>query len=552
MLNQPLPIVLFCLLLNAAAFSQPADSTQLYYQWVNQPTQPTHLPSGYFYYLDAAQTHIKNGDTLHAIDAQRLAAIASFKLGALINSEQEAVQALQWLDALSAPPDPVGYRDKNSRYTGLYNHLGMVYRNKNHFDKAYDYYSRALTHVDTPGDSIGLLNNRGNVYLDMNNYPLAEQDFLLAIELGRHIEDTASWARALNNLGVLQLKQNNTQGKEAIGLALQLRRQINDLEGMYSGNRHLALFALSERDTATALMYATTTLDIARELNSASYLLESLSILMDLNNDTLVTHYKTLTDSLNRTKQEEQNLYAAMRFDVEKEVLNTQRAELLLEKERSQKTLIQIIGMLALALLVLVIILILSRSRRIRREEVFKTESRISKKVHDELANEVYQLMVKMQIEKNRDEDLLDDLEHIYNKSRDISKEYQVLDTTIPFDEIIGDLLSSYQSESVKIIRRDTNPIDWSIISAVKKNTIYRVLQELMTNMKKHSKATLVAVTFSQNRKLIEINYSDNGVGTQLKKQTGLQNAENRIFTLNGSITFESQSGKGFKAKIKV
>lgn len=545
MFNQPFRILLFCILLSTAAFSQAVDSTQLYYQWVNKPTQPAHLPAGYFYFLDLANAFIKNADTLYAVDARLLAAIASLKLGALDDSEHEAVEALQWLDALPAPPEI-----KNSRYSGLYNHLGMLYRNKSHFDKAYDYYSRALTYIKTTSDSSGQLNNRGNVYLDIKNYALAEQDFRQAIDLGRQAKDTVFWARALNNLGVLQLKQDNREGLETIQKALQIRELINDLEGMYSSNRHLALFTLSERDTATALKYVSTTLDIARELNSASFLLESLSILMDLKSDPLVNKFKTLNDSINRAKQEEQNLYAAMRFDVEKEMLNTQRAELLLEKERSQKVLIQILAVLVLALLVLAIILILSRIKRIRHKEVFKTENRISKKVHDELANDVYMAMVKMQLEKERDEDLLDDLEHIYNKSRDISKEYQGLDVKIPFDEIISDLLSSYQSDTIKIIRRDTKRIDWNTISEVKKNSIYRVLQELMTNMKKHSEATLVAVTFSQSRREIKINYSDNGVGSLLKKQNGLQNAEFRIFALNGSIIFETQPNKGFKVTI--
>lgn len=547
MLNQQLRILLICLLLPAAAFSQSVDSTQLYYQYVNRPTQPAHLPSGYFHYLSTAMSYLKSGDTLAAIDAQRLAVIAGHKLGTYTASEQEAVKALQWLDALSADPGI-----KESRYTGFFNLLGMIYRNKNYFDKAHDYYNRALTYAENKTDSIGLLNNRGNIYLDMKNYQSAEQDFRRSVDLSRSMGDTLRWARALNNLGVLQLQQKNNTGSANIQKALQLREHIHDLEGMYSSNRHLALFALSEKDTATALHYTTKTLEIARRLNSASYTLESLSLLMNLNNDPLVSQYKALTDSINNAKQEEQNRYAALRFDVEKEILNTQKAELQLEKERSQSIMIQIIGLLLLLLLVLAIVLILIRIKHIRQREVHKTESRISKKVHDELANEVYQLMVKMQVEKDRDEEVLDDLEQIYNKSRDISKEYQALDTQTPFDEILTDLLLSYQSNSVNIIKRATTSIDWSKVSPEKKNAIFRVVQELMTNMKKHSKATLVAITLGQHHKKITLTYSDNGVGTMLKKQNGLQNAENRIFTLNGSITFESEPGKGFKAKIIV
>jgi signal transduction histidine kinase len=57
-------------------------------------------------------------------------------------------------------------------------------------------------------------------------------------------------------------------------------------------------------------------------------------------------------------------------------------------------------------------------------------------------------------------------------------------------------------------------------------------------------------VSVRSDGKKTEIKFTDNGVGTVLKKQNGLQNAENRIFALKGSITFETEPGKGFQAKI--
>jgi len=70
--------------------------------------------------------------------------------------------------------------------------------------------------------------------------------------------------------------------------------------------------------------------------------------------------------------------------------------------------------------------------------------------------------------------------------------------------------------------------------------------------MKKHSGASLAVFTCNINRKKIEIIYSDNGIGCELKKGTGLQNVENRIASINGIITFEPETSKGFKVKIIV
>ena len=75
---------------------------------------------------------------------------------------------------------------------------------------------------------------------------------------------------------------------------------------------------------------------------------------------------------------------------------------------------------------------------------------------------------------------------------------------------------------------------------------------ELMTNMKKHSKANYVIISFEQLKDKLLINYKDTGQGTTIKKGNGLQNTESRIKAINGTITFESEPSKGFKVKIIV
>lgn len=544
--NKPLFYFIFALFLCVSVYSQNTDNTDQYHKWVNKPTQTFHLPSGYFFYVKQVETHLSNGDTLQALTAQRLAAIASFKLGNLKESENLAVEALTWLETGNFTSSPKSHK------VGLYNQLGMIYSSMGHYKKALRYYDLGLLNVEQKLNRITIYNNRGNAYSELGNLLAAKTDLQQAINLSKTLMDTLHWARAKNNMGVLKIKQGNEAGAVDIREALQMRKQINDLEGIYSSYRHLAFFALSEKDSVLAKKYTINTLNIAKKLNSPSFELESLSMLINLNKDNYVSRYKVLTDSINKAKNEEQFLFAALNFDVEKEKVNTQQAELKLEKERNQKVFILIIAVLLSLLLLSIIALILIRIKSIKQAEVLKTESRISKKVHDEVANEVYQVMVRLQVNLHKDEDVLDDLEHIYKKSRDISKEYQVLDSRIPFDEIITDLLNSYQSEPLKIMLRYSAVVNWDYFSQNIKNTVYRVLQELMTNMKKHSQATLVVVSFSQKGEKLTINYSDNGVGTLLKKQNGLQNAENRIFALKGSIIFDSQPNKGFKVIITI
>src|SRR5690606_34398999 len=188
--------------------------------------------------------------------------------------------------------------------------------------------------------------------------------------------------------------------------------------------------------------------------------------------------------------------------------------------------------------------------RRDRIRQVFKTEARISKKVHDEVANDLYHVMVKLQNDKQNDEEILDDLESIYDKTRDISKENSALELKCDFKEQLSDLLISYKNGKINVITQNISSVAWHKISEVKKITIYRDHKELMTNMAKHSQASVVVLTFGHSKKKILINYSDNGVGGSIKNKNGLRNVENRIKSLNGTITFESKPNQGFKSKI--
>jgi signal transduction histidine kinase len=92
--------------------------------------------------------------------------------------------------------------------------------------------------------------------------------------------------------------------------------------------------------------------------------------------------------------------------------------------------------------------------------------------------------------------------------------------------------------------------IDWLVVESNKKIIIYRVIQELLVNMKKHSQCSLVVLTLKQTGNKLQIDYTDNGVGAtleQLNSKNGLQNIENRIQTIKGTITFDTKSSKGFK-----
>ncbi|MNR21264.1 Sensor histidine kinase ComP [compost metagenome] len=137
---------------------------------------------------------------------------------------------------------------------------------------------------------------------------------------------------------------------------------------------------------------------------------------------------------------------------------------------------------------------------------------------------------------------------------RGISKENNRIETGIDFTNSIKEMLLAFNTNERNIIATNLEDINWEIIDETKKITISRVLQELMVNMKKHSKASLVLIKFENDHKSILIHYTDNGVGCEKTKMTknGLQNMESRIQAVKGSIDFDTEPDKGFKVKISM
>ncbi len=136
--------------------------------------------------------------------------------------------------------------------------------------------------------------------------------------------------------------------------------------------------------------------------------------------------------------------------------------------------------------------------------------------------------------------------------SRDISYEGQESHPESDYQQSINELLKGFASETTKVVIVGNEPGCWETMLPAAKNNLEQVLQELMVNMRKHSKATLVVVKFEMGAKGLQIIYTDNGIGMPVGSQfgNGLKNTENRIFQLNGRISFGQHQPTGLTIEI--
>ena len=85
--------------------------------------------------------------------------------------------------------------------------------------------------------------------------------------------------------------------------------------------------------------------------------------------------------------------------------------------------------------------------------------------------------------------------------------------------------------------------------------SVYRIVQELLNNIVKHSKASEAIVQLSYQDKLLSITIEDNGVGlakdAQQKDGIGLKSLQSRVKAMNGKIEFDSSAGQGLNAYLE-
>ena len=530
---------------NQNLYGQENRDTTDFRSLILKPKNISDLTKGFRFFLNAKEDKLKRSDTIGAIYDLRLISIALRKKGLLHESENYAIEALKLLDH-SNKNDAL---DNESR-TALYNHLGLINEELENNALALNYYNKAITIANELSSKNSVVKNRANVYLKEERYQDAIADYLSVLDFSLANESKRKVARLYDNLGYAQSKINHHEALVNLEKGLKMRADEESNSGLITSYLHLAEYYSDRNNKIKALDVTNKALEIAKNSGNKYYEANVLGFKMTLNNDDEVIRFKTLNDSINLAKQVFKNQFASSKYQFFKEKKRADENEILKEKEKSKRLMYQSIAAFIILLTAFIVLKLNDRHKKEKLQQVYNTETRISKKVHDEVANDVYHVMAKLQNSENVNEELLDDLEDIYVRTRDISKENSAIDLKGNFNEQINDLLWSYRTKEVNVITKNSANINWNGISDIKKTILYRVLQELMTNMRKHSKASIVVLNFSQTNKKITIDYKDNGVGSAITKSDGLQNAENRIASINGSITFESQINKGFKAQV--
>lgn len=496
---------------------------------------------------------LKN-DSANIASCLTLKAIILNDIGDYLSSNERAIDALSFLKL----PEDSAY------LPSIYNNLAISEKNLKHYSEALNWYHKALQLSSDNFQKITIKNNIADAYGKLKSYPQAINIYQSLLKNKTLQKNEIDYARILDNYNYISwLENNNYKAEEGLLAAVVLRQKVNDKSGLISSHSHLAEYYL-RLDKTKALYHINEKYRLAKAIKNPNDRLEALDFLVK--NDKGIhlqgyfTEYQQLNDSIQLSRDKAKNRFALIEFDVEKK-----KAEnLLLQKGLAQKEyqltkkniLIISISLGTLALIISAFFWYKKRKQTMLLESDNKLKEqqlKVSKKIHDVVANGIYQVMTKIENQEDFDkEKVLDELEFVYEKSRDISYEKAASENKSEFSKRISTLIASFNNENVKTYLAGNDENIWKTLKEFTREEIYQVMRELLINMKKHSQATLVAFKFERKNNYIQIQYTDNGIGIPggIIYKNGLTNTDSRIEAIHGEIIFDTETEKGLKIYI--
>lgn len=198
-----------------------------------------------------------------------------------------------------------------------------------------------------------------------------------------------------------------------------------------------------------------------------------------------------------------------------------------------------------------------------------KQRSNLAKDLHDSVLQDLVSLkrqceMALSEVEvdsdklKNQLQEMNSNMTKIIKTTRETCQELRPqLLYDLGLVKALNKLVMQYQETVDFDIRLNTGNFTMNLDIDTQLN-IYRIIQELLTNAQKHSKASSVLIILVCIKDKIVLHYEDNGIGFKYNNMNdqsesmGLSGISERVKALKGTITIETSEGNGLKIDIEI
>ena len=203
---------------------------------------------------------------------------------------------------------------------------------------------------------------------------------------------------------------------------------------------------------------------------------------------------------------------------------------------------------------------LVAKQENLRYKSIIETEQkerkRIAQDLHDSLGQTISAIRIQTAVlpvhkaQKQSHEKLLKQVDHAYDELRNISHNIMP-DTLIKLGLVpaIRELITELTVEKrLTIALKAAEPIRH--LSEDQNVNLYRIVQEILSNTIKHSKATLVDVILENKNKHLALRITDNGKGMDPKKiesakGMGWKNIISRVTLISAKMDVKSKPDHG-------
>lgn len=492
----------------------------------------------------------------------------------IINMAQILLNASDYYSAQELSLQAIGSFDEENpvhfHFIGTnYNTLGGAAFNLHDYPNALKYFEKAVSFAETSREVLVYRNNVAKVYNAIGEYQKAIDVYQSLLE--NTVEDSVNYARVLTNLANSKfLLGEKGEVLEYYYQGLGIRKRYQDEWGLNSSYQHLSYFFEDKLDSAR--FYAHHMLKSAYDLNSLDMQIKAYERLVETGKKDSTIHYfkqhQLLVDSLTQIRNTAKNQFAMILYEVEKE--KSEKEKWINESEKKSLQILIQNGVFAFVLIIILLISYMYIQNQKKKAKYVKLQAantlhemqlKTSKKIHDVIANGLYRLMISIESDnKYRKEEVLDKLEDMYERSREISYDTDFLTEALKsydeqkFAEELNNMIKSFSSSHTGIFIVGSEAQIWTDLSGEVYFELFHIIQEWMVNMRRHSHATRVVIKFKRDRKVISVEYKDDGIGLSENfiQGNGWKNTETRINNINAVFSFESVKSQGLKYELQV
>lgn len=483
--------------------------------------------------------------------------------------------------------------------------ISNIYNRTQDYDKALQTLNQALEFCgenESENRNI-IVQNIATIWYKKGDYDKALNLYESEIELAEKNNNLLDIAFLKSNLGIVHYSMGNKQ--KALKYLLETKNiweELNDYSNLSHTLNNLAVIYNKMGDTKSAISMLKQSIEVAKMMNSKSSIARGYKNIANINES--VGNYKQAYENINIYRKYRDSLFedSKIKYLTEQQAkfdkLQDESKIIKLENEKvkaeSVNKTLKYQSRLNLLIFIIVIIVLLSviffyiwkmkknkiineeRIKQIESERKFETakyviegEEKERKRIAQELHDGIGVLLSTASIHFSNVEDKVDTgVSKIAAKAKDLLNEATTELRTISHN-MLPSVLSKFGvyealADIFESLDEDSGiQTDFSINGNKRKldeNSeimIYRLVQEIVNNTIKHSKANKVSCSFDIEDENITINYTDDGIGfdensKELRSSFGLNGINSRVDILGGKIINNSKKGMGTNYHIEL